>query len=177
MFPTVTFSHMIDRVPHDLVGPHNSSILLTSTNTLCSSHPSLHRVFFFQSMHAFISMFIQKSFLFLQISSHFQHPTLLLHALLYPLRPRSDVTFPRQPTWGLLGHPCSVLIWHNKNTSTTDCHYLFLCVFSPYFCKMHINIHSHTLAHTYSHRHRDTHQIKVKTFSLLFEKYPSHLTE
>lgn len=152
MFSTVTLSHMLDRVPQEMVGPYNSLSLATSTHTLCCSHASLNHAFF-QNLHALISMFY-KTFISPEISSHFQHSTLLLHVFT-SIKTQIRCGFSQEPTQGIWVHPCTVLIGHKKISSTTDCHYLLLCAFSTYFCEMYINIHS--LVHTYSHRNTHTH--------------------
>lgn len=124
---------------------------------------------FFYNVHSSISVFIQ-SYLF----SLKYPPTLNIQPfffrliLLVSFRTQTRYHFPRWPSLWIFRHPSLVLIWHNKSTSTNDCHYRFQCVFSPYCCEMHVNTQSHTLAYTYSHRYTDTHQTKIKTFSLIF---------
>lgn len=110
---------------------------------------------------------IQNCFISPEISSHFQHSTLLLH-FFTSFKTQIRCGFSQEPDQGFWVHPCTVFIGHKKISSTTDCHCLFLCAFSPSFCETYVNIHS--LVHTYSHRHTQTltHQIKVKTYLLPF---------
>ena len=93
MFSTVTLSHMLDRVPQDLIGPYNSLSFATSTHTLCCSHASLNHAFF-QNLHALISM-LYKTVLFPLKYPPTSNIQPFFSMFLHPLKPRSDVAFLR----------------------------------------------------------------------------------
>lgn len=141
MFPPVTF-HMIGAPWVLWTLKFISSHHFHAYTLLC--HTSLFEEFFvFLDYLCSYYYLYTKLFIFAEIFSHPQHPTLIPHDVFYPSWPISGVLFPGRLPWDFWGPP-SFFLWHNKSISTNSCCYLFLCVFSPYFFRFHIHLYTPT---------------------------------